>query len=887
MTNFTFAKVLRNLIFLSFLGTGYLAHSQIQISGMVKDSLTTEGVGSATVVFSPVGAANILGYGISDREGNFQVKLTTSEDSLQIKVSSLGYETFTKALPAKTQELVVQLNEKAESLEEIFLRRPPIRQHGDTLVFDPAAFKSNKDRSIQDVLSKMPGIDIDPSGEIQYQGKPINKFYVEGLDLTEGRYGMITNNLSPDKVQSVEVLENHQPLKVLDSIEPSDQAAINLKLKNNVTLSGNMEVGAGASPGLWYAKLNPMFFTKKFQALVTYQTNNTGANVTSDFTRFSIGSFRFGYGSGNRKNWVSLPSPSSPPFTQNRWLDNQAHAVSANVMVKDKNDYEFKINTSYINNLVKREGGNKTTYLLPEGDLTIDNKTQNQSRDESLEVSLTVERNVDKSFLKETLTFAKQWDRASAFLTENDEASHQQLKNPFSNFKNDFEYVFPWGKELLTFDSNIGYNESPQDLVIQPGVFGDILNSGLAFDEVEQQVSHKRFYANHSLDFTKSFGAFSVSFRPGVDFSIENMDSHLLLDGLRNTDSAFQNDMKWQQLSTYLQVRSNYQTDNLRISLSLPMNLNNYQIEDRLSQTTQKETPFTVNPFFWTEYQFWDYWKASGNLGFNRNFGPLNQMYNGYLLGNYRNLSRNNIPLMESASSNFGTGLEYRNPITTWFARIRYSHSEGKQYQIFNTKTQANGATVVEALDQINKTGSNSVNASASRLISPLKTTFKLGTSYTHSNSDMLFNDELMKNTSDRWSHSVGLSGDFTSWITAEYDGSLSLSTTKNQLQNSRKVQTQNHKLGLYFYFLKNHTLNFSGEYLRSKLENDHWSDFFGDMMYRFTLSDKRKIDFELAVVNVFNKDIYRNLSVGDYTFSESYYYLRPRQFLVKIRFPL
>src|SRR5699024_3721497 len=185
------------------------------------------------------------------------------------------------------------------------------------------------------------------------------------------------------------------------------------------------------------------------------------------------------------------------------------------------------------------------------------------------------------------------------------------------------------------------------------------------------------------------------------------------------TESAFQNDMKWQQLSTYLQVGSSYKTDSFRASISLPISLNHYQVEDQLNQATEKETPLTINPTFWTEYKFKDYWKATGNFSYNKNHGPLNQMYYGYILGGYRSLSRNNIPLMEAANTKYSAGLEYRNPITTWFGRIRYSHSAGKQYQIFNTKTQSNGATVIEALDQNNKSGSNSVRASASRLISP------------------------------------------------------------------------------------------------------------------------------------------------------------------------
>jgi len=874
------------LFFLLLFGC-FSGFSQIEISGKITDADTQEPLGSSSAVVSPKGKSNILGYAISNNEGEFSIKISPAADSLTLKVSSLGYATFEKEIAAKNQELIIELETAAETLEEIFLRRPPIRQRGDTLIFDPQAFKSNKDRSIQDVLAKMPGIEIDPSGEIKYQGKPINKFYVEGLDLMGGQYGMVSNNLNVDKVSSVEILENHQPLKVLDSIEPSEQAAINIKLKNKVTLSGNIEAGLGASPFLWFGKLSPMFFTKNFQTLVTYQTNNNGTDVTRDFSRFSFSAFRFGRGSSGKKSWLSTASVSPPPFSSKRWLDNQAHAVSTNVLFKNKKEFEFKINASYINNLTKREGGDITTYFLPEGETTIENLTENNFRDESLEVSLSIEQNKEKNFFKENLSFKKEWDRGSAFVSENHAPQHHLLNKPFTDLKNDFEIIFPVGKNLLTFDSNIQYNETPQDLNIRPVVFTDILSPEEDVDKVEQKVFHKQLLAHHSIDFTKRFGKVNINIQPGIDFKLQNMDSEILLNEISHADSDFKNDMKWQEFSTYIRTGLNYQSEDFRIFLRVPFEFNNYVIEDRIRNEKQKENPFTINPFMWTEYKFWDYWKINGNVRYSKTYGPLDEMYSGFLLSNYRNLARNHIPLMASATHSGSIGLEYRDPISTWFARLNYSYNGAKNDQIYNMILQENGATLVEALDKTNKTSSNSFGASVSKLISPIKTTFKLGSNYSHSNRDILLNSELMKNTTDSWQNSLNLSADFVEWMTIEYDVNMGLSKTSNAIQNNRKVYSQNHKLGLFFYFLENHTLNFSGEWVQSKLETDSWDDFFGDILYRFTLSEKRKIDFEFSVVNVFNKDTYRNLSVGDYTIAESFYRLRPRQFMVKVRFPL
>src|SRR5699024_11057766 len=179
---------------------------------------------------------------------------------------------------------------------------------------------------------------------------------------------------------------------------------------------------------------------------------------------------------------------------------------------------------------------------------------QSNTRDETFDISFGVERNKDKNFLKESLKFKKDWNRGSAFLTENEAPQHQNMHRPFTDFRNDFEVIFPWGKQLITFDSNISYNETPQDLSIHPGVFNEILSPDTPAENVEQQLFDKKFVANHSLDFTKKFGKISLSLQPGVDFKLQNMDSQILLDGSTHPDSDFQNDMKWQEVSTYVRA---------------------------------------------------------------------------------------------------------------------------------------------------------------------------------------------------------------------------------------------------------------------------------------------------------------------------------------------
>lgn len=165
-------------------------------------------------------------------------------------------------------------------LETFTLRANPIDKKGDTLSYLVEYFKGKEDRSIEDVLKKLPGIEVEESGKILYQGMPINKFYVEGLDLTDGRYSMISSNLPHEAVSTVEVFEKHQPIRILEDRVYSPQAALNIKLKKKAAYTGSGSVASGFSPGLWDLKLTPMLLSTDFQLLASYQTNNTGNDVS-------------------------------------------------------------------------------------------------------------------------------------------------------------------------------------------------------------------------------------------------------------------------------------------------------------------------------------------------------------------------------------------------------------------------------------------------------------------------------------------------------------------------------------------------------------------------------------------------------------------------------
>ena len=319
------------------------------LSGVIKNSLGKE-IQGVSVIISDENSDEIKHFGISNNRGFYQIKLNASEKKLKIAVNALGYKTQTKIIENKTQVLEFVLFDEIKELKEVIVRVQPLGQRGDTLRYRVEAFANAKDRTIADVLAKMPGIDVLPDGRILYQGKPINKYYIEGLDLLEGKYNLANKNLPFVDVSEVQILENHQPIKLLDSLMFSDQAALNIKLKNKVAYTGQSELGTGIKPLLWQVNATPMLFTKKKQAIFSYQTNNTGEDINGQLKTLTLEEFLESFQNDDSKaEWVNVLKINPPSFSSNRWLDNNTHLLSLNYLQKLKKDFEVRLNLSYLN----------------------------------------------------------------------------------------------------------------------------------------------------------------------------------------------------------------------------------------------------------------------------------------------------------------------------------------------------------------------------------------------------------------------------------------------------------------------------------------------------------------------------------------------------------
>ena len=326
--------------------------------------------------------------------------------------------------------------------------KKPIGSYIDTLT----------DRAIGDVLRKMPGIDVSESGQIRYNNRPINKFYIEGLDLMGGRYGVAVNNVRARDISRVEVLENHQPIKALKDVEFSPDAAINLRLKDGAkgSLIATLSLGGGYKPWMWNGELALMLFTGNYQMMTTVKSNNSGDDVTTELTLF-YDSFQKEYSP------LSVHLPALPDTDRERYMDNLTHAVSINNIVRlgdsTDNDNTLNINAIYLHDRQRYNSSSLTTYYLPDGQppLEIDETTSATELSDGTEFKLRYNLNNEKIYLNEQIAFGAEWNRNSGSVLSDGITGEHYLNDAISG----------GSRNIFFLDASISYKARKFEYILE------------------------------------------------------------------------------------------------------------------------------------------------------------------------------------------------------------------------------------------------------------------------------------------------------------------------------------------------------------------------------------------------------------------------------------
>ncbi len=873
-------------IFISFVFTilfSQILVGQANIQGRVVDPEGEALPGVNILVYLP-GNNIMIAYAVSDAEGHFQTHVKSLTDSLDLELSSIQCRKESRRIANSSQNLQFELEYDVKQLDAYTVMAKPIERHGDTISYLVSSFARKEDRAIEDVLRRMPGIEIEPDGKILYQGMPLQKFYVEGLDLMNGRYGVISKNLPYGAVGAVEVLENHQPLRILEDKVFSQQASLNLKMKRDITATGTAKLGSGLSPFLWDANITPMAFTKKFQLLASYQTNNTGNDISQQIKMLSLNDLLQNAARPNENpEMLNIQTAYLPSIDQKRYLDNNIHLFNLNGLMRINRDFELRSNLYYINDYQKQEALLQRILFTPIDTLSFTEHLNNRRHDNYLIGEFTVSRNVKKNYLSNELKIQSRWDKLFGLVNTETEEIAQSLKNPLKSISNELRSVNAFGKKLIEFQSYISYDHSPHSLEVSPGQFEVVLNQNEPYINLLQQIDLTRFFTDQSAGYGFVWKRFSFTQRVGIAFRKQMLESAISINQQNVgsiTGSDFTNKLEGLHTNAYFQTEMEYKKSNFTVKAKLPYSWQQVSLNDFGLAKGQKMSRFLFTPSLSANYKFKSFWESRASWRYTNNLGDIGGVHYAYILKNYRNLSQNATLLSETSSHVFLAYLSYRNPITSLFNTLSYVYLLSQNNLIYSSIVQADGTSVIQATVLPNSANSHSINGQSTKYYSSLKSTLGFKASYNLRIGTSLINAFLFNTTTHVYNFAPTLNIRLTIWLNAEYELNASYFQTYLEKEKKSDISMQRHLFKIFAFPAKKHLVNLSSEYYNLRGS----SNLFADLFYRYTLTEK-KIDLELSWTNIFNTKTYTTYQANAFTIYESTYWLRPSAVFMSVKF--
>lgn len=872
------SRVIILISFFCFLITG---HAQIVIKGIVEKN---EGipVANASISVRSMQSVAIISYAITDQYGKFILSITSKEDSLILKVTHVGLNPVEMRIKNDNAELTIGMVQGVKKLEEIIIKSPPVYLKKDTLNYSTGSFISKEDRVIADVLKKLPGIEVQADGKVLYQGKPIQKFYVDGLDLMEGGYNLINNNLPANSVSKIQVIENDQPIKVLDSLVFSDKASLNLQLKN-VAFTGTAKLGAGMHPILWDVNFTPMLFTKKVQTINSYQANNTGRNISNDIEVLTSD----GFSDQSAKllfPFLSIDQVVIPSIDNKYWLRNNTHLLSFNVLKKINKKMQLKLNVSMLNDNQIQSGYNQVSFLTPSETITLQQIQQTFTNKNLLRVNLITENNADDAYVKNTTQFRLQKNAGQSGLLTNSLLSGQLLKADIWEVRNRINGIKKIGRQLVAFNSNISFLQTPQQLTFKPLVFDSIFNNK-EVQEARQYVVFSNFHTDNSLGITKKIGRIILIPRVGVSFHRQLLTS--FIDTLSNNipltlNEEFRNNRSFTQTTQYIESSFQYNTAFWKSGMSLPIRIRQFHFNNYVGNTYETVNRLVFEPSAYLMYKKIRFTELVYNFAVNNNFGTITEAYTGYIIRNFRTVMRYPGFLPQGKSVSNGIMINYRNPLSYLFLSTGYSFTLFRKNMITNNFIDSTGIAVIGNVYENNNQLGHFISINGSKFFKTAKLLLKINTSLNLRSQLVNLNSSksLLKNKF--YNMQIAIGHNSNKYYSFNYNNSFVAASGSIAGRRLGRSIMQQHNLDVNVFIPVNHTITISANYYSNSFHVKN-RQLLLNLLYRYTLP-KSKIDIEVACNNLLNEKSFTSYTNDLYSNVFNSFLLRPRQVLCTVK---
>jgi hypothetical protein len=835
----------------------------------------------------------IIGYTISDSKGGYLLRVPANavQTNLVIEVSCMGFKKQSKSITDLTLPVNFKLTTAVNQLSAVIVKdnRPRLRTSGDTLSYKVSDFSNPQDRVIGDVIKKLPGVSVAADGRISYNGKAISNLYIGGDNLLDDKYNIATNSIPHGVVDQVQVIENHQPIKMLQNKVMSDDVAMNLTIKKDASLQlvGQESLGAGL-PGNYDEDLNAMMFKDKYKAINYLKGNNTGEDVQNDLVAHHYADYMQRIDNDKPATVLSLGAVNDPDLLRNRYLFNQSGIINLNNLVNLKKGEQLRVNLYYLHDTQRQDYKQQTEIFLPNDTVKYNETQQNKFRPDILHSQFTLNVNKDKYYLNDALTADYSQKTSWSALNTNGTGVNQVFRDNTMNFSNEFNLMQPLkSNNIVEVYSYINHVSEPESRMISPGFNAALFNNGAPYAQLAQNVNVPTWFTNNYLAYKIPSDYFTQTYKAGFLVQSQKLGSDLNVlqsNGSSNlvSDSSL-NRLAWSRKKLYAEAGYDLPGKILKISLSLPLSLQQIHYTDSLYAVDKHLTRLYFSPELRVKYQtgIENYFNFIYN--YRNNIGNIQDVYHGYILKDYRTLYANNAGLTERKDQLAALGFNYHKAITLFFFSINTSYDHINANNITSSIISNNIQQGI-VLPYQNATDSWTVSGYISKYAFALRTTFSGGVQWQSNHSNQIQNNTLLPYNTVSTTLSAGAETKVSNSVTFSYKANFTETSSHSSAATGNTIKQLIQQAVINYNPVTNLFVKLSGDHYYTLQQSNDLKYFFADASIKYRLN-KLKTDVELSAVNFLNMKNYSALYLSANTFQSSSYTLPGRIVMVRMVF--
>lgn len=870
---------MNKLIIYLFLSFTLISFSQdIRISGIVKDNLNRS-IQGASVSLLDENEEN-LGYNFSDENGKYSIILNKPiTNKITIQVSCLGYQKVIQSISiASNIVLNFTLEEKLELLQEVVIEaNKKIKIEQDTTTIKIASFGNKTEQTVEDLLKKLPGIEVLKDGSVKAHGKTIDKLLIEGEDMFDKNYKLLSKNLDAKVLDAVQIIDNFEDNPILKKLNNSDKVALNLKLKKgkkNIWF-GNITLGSGiVSENRWKESLNLGLLKKKIKLFYLSDYNNLGEKATDLITtnvleKNTFSDDRFEY---KTKSLFNINSNEVSLFSKTQSVFNTAFLNSLSFTTKVNSKLKIRGVVYLADDKQKQNSFSETKYNLDTNPIsfTENNFYTNNKTLASTELELKYYPN-DKNYITNLFIFKDNPNKTYSDLFYNTDQINQSSKNKNYTFYNHFNHTFQLSENKVLNNYIYFGNDKIRE---KTNVFSPLLNSFLnvnSNDIINQTTNNNIFYIGDKTKLISKFRKLDITNSLQFEYSKEEFNNTFLVNSTNFTQ--YENNSKLNQLKLFFDNALRY---NFSKKIDFTANLSLQKIN--FENNTTKNDIFLINPTISLSIKKTGFGNFILSYSGNSTLLEINQLTNNFQLIDYRS---------------FLKGTYYQNPLKNTIASFNYYiYNDEKRFSIntgiFYIKSKSilnSESTITNDFNFSNYKqtigGENyNFNFSFTNYIRKLKLASKIETIQMCNATPINVNSNEFT-TSKNYTNTIKYSATTYFKTAINFDGGFSYNYSQSIFENNK---TNNITKDLFFNINYNISKTILAECNNAMYFVNQQIYSFDNIIINYNPIESR-FSYRLIFNNILNENNYTFVTLNNYTYYQSSVQLVPRYLLGSLKY--